>query len=361
MACTEGAPWYRGAMMHPSSTRALVDALCSDACAGRRTGTPGGKLARRHVLEAFRTRGLDPLEQPLARSDGANVLATVRGDIDRWVLLGAHYDHLGSDRTRIFRGANDNAAAVAILVEVAAALTARPPEGRGVIFAAFDAEEPPFYATEAMGSQHYVRHPTVPLDRIDMMVAMELLGHPVGAPGLPDALRGSVFVLGGERSEGTAARLDALAHATPGVVVRRVDAEVIPPLSDHLAFWEAGVPFLLLTGPRPASYHTPDDTPDRLDGSRIEALTCWVERMVRDQCARPEARVRFLRDGRDDRSTLETLLAILRPLEPFHPLAAQGARQARALRARCDSLGRLGEGDRFAVQNLVGAVERALA
>ncbi|MFO0605487.1 MAG: M28 family peptidase [Polyangiales bacterium] len=343
------------------SARALVEALCSDACAGRRTGTPGGALARRHVVDALRARGLDPAEQPLERCDGANVIATVRGDVDRWVLVGAHYDHLGANNHGVFRGADDNAASVAILVEAAAALAAKRPDGRGVIFAAFDAEEPPFYATGAMGSQHYVRRPTVPLDRVDMMLSMELLGHAVGPAGLPGEVRDSVFVLGGERSEGTSARLDALRDVSPGVTVRRVDAEVIPPLSDHLAFWDAGVPFLLLTGPRSATYHTVQDTPDRLDWRRVDAVARWLERFVRDQCARPEGRVRFLRDGRDDRSTLESMLALLRPLEPVNPLAAQGARQARALLARCDKQGRLGDNERIAVQGLVGAIEQAFA
>ncbi|MBK6529468.1 MAG: M28 family peptidase [Deltaproteobacteria bacterium] len=343
------------------SARALVDALCSDACAGRRTNTPGGALARSHIVDALRARGLDPVEQAVPRCNGTNVIATIPGAIDRWVLVGAHYDHLGANNQGVFRGADDNAASVAILVEVAAALAARRPDGRGVILAAFDAEEPPFYATGAMGSQHFVRSPTVPLDRIDMMVAMELLGHGIGPDGLPGAVRDSVFVLGGERSEGTSARLDALADASPGITVRRTDAEVIPPLSDHLAFWEAGVPFLLLTGPRPATYHTPDDTPDRLEWPRIDAISHWLERFVRDQCARPEGRVRFLRDGRDDRSTLDTMLSLLRPLAAMTPLAAQGVRQAEALIARCDSKGRLGEAERTAAQNLVAAIEQALA
>jgi hypothetical protein len=174
-------------------------------------------------------------------------------------------------------------------------------------------------------------------------------------------VRDTVFVLGGERSEGTSEGLDTLTHAVDGLAVRRVDAEVIPPLSDHLAFWEAEVPFLLLTGPRSATYHTVLDTPDRLDWRRIEAVTRWLERFVRDECARPEARVRFLRDGRDDRSTLTALLALLAPLEGVHPLAAHAAREARTLLARCDRAGRLGDAERMAAVRLLGAVEEALA
>src|SRR5689334_11485412 len=150
--------------------RVLVDDLCSDRCAGRAPGTAGGIAARAIVREALRAAGLDPHDQEVPACRGANVLATVRGDVDRWILVGAHYDHLGSEGGRIFRGADDNAAAIAILVEVATSLAKQKPAGRGVIVAAFDAEEPPWFMSEGMGSKHFARHPIVPLERIDMAV-----------------------------------------------------------------------------------------------------------------------------------------------------------------------------------------------
>ena len=64
----------------------LVERLCSDACAGRAPGTEGGRLARRYVIEALHDEGLDPYEQAVPRCRGANVLAEIRGDIDRWVM-----------------------------------------------------------------------------------------------------------------------------------------------------------------------------------------------------------------------------------------------------------------------------------
>ncbi|HEY8429452.1 MAG TPA: M28 family peptidase, partial [Sandaracinaceae bacterium] len=134
--------------------RDLVEALCSEECAGRAPGTPGGVRARELVRDALRDAGLDPDEQPVPGCNGANVLATIPGEIDRWILVAAHYDHLGVQGGRVYAGADDNAAAVAILVEAARALAARRPRGRGVIVAAFDAEEPPYFMTEAMGSEH---------------------------------------------------------------------------------------------------------------------------------------------------------------------------------------------------------------
>ncbi len=340
--------------------RDLIEALCSDACAGRRSGTPGGVLARQYVTEALRSAGCDPFEQPAPGCRGANVVVSLPGSIDRWVLVGAHYDHLGVMRGEVYRGADDNAAAVGILCSLARTLTAKRPDGRGVLLVAFDGEEPPFYATGDMGSQHFVRECPVHVDRIDMMVALELLGQPVGPAGLPGEIRDSVFALGAERSMGSSARLDAMASLVPGLHVRRADAEVIPPLSDHLAFWEREVPFLLLAGLRTRVYHTPQDTPAVLDYQRLDRLAAWLDGYVRDQCIRPEERVAFLRGGRDDRSTLDTLGAILDPIAPFLPVAASARRQVSALAQRCGRDGALPESDRPAVSALVQRVESAL-
>jgi hypothetical protein len=102
--------------------RELVEALCSERCGGRAAGTPGGAAARALVVEALRGAGLDPQEQPVPACGGANVLAALPGEIDRWIVVGAHYDHLGTSGRDVFHGADDNAAAVAVLVEVAAGL-----------------------------------------------------------------------------------------------------------------------------------------------------------------------------------------------------------------------------------------------
>jgi len=180
--------------------RALVEALCSVECAGRAAGSEGGRRARDLVAAAFEEAGLRVEQQPVPGCDGTNLLARVRGDGSRWVLVGAHYDHLGTHGSRVFHGADDNAAAVAVLVEVGRALAARPPKGRSVLLAAFDGEEPPHFMSEAMGSARFCAEPLVPLAEIDLMVAMDLVGHAVGPPGLPDAVRTTLF--GGRAQRG---------------------------------------------------------------------------------------------------------------------------------------------------------------
>jgi len=338
----------------------LVAELCSERCAGRAPGTPEGIAARAVVVDALRAVGLDTSEQAIAGCGGANILGAIPGAVDRWVMVEAHYDHLGRSGDTVYWGADDNAAAVAILVEVAAAFVGSPPSGRGVILASFDAEEPPNFMNETMGAMRYVREPSVPLESIDMMVCMDLVGHAVGPESAPQRVRDTVFALGAERSAGTAEHIDRIATATAGVTIRRADAEVIPPLSDYCAFWDRNVPFLFLTNARWQHYHSPEDTPEKLDYDKMAATAAWLERFVRETCSRPEPAIRFLLDGRDDAATLRGAIDLMSSLAAISDDAKMGLAMAEALLAGCDDRGRLPAARRPELQMLVGLLENRL-
>jgi hypothetical protein len=189
---------------------------------------------------------------------------------------------------------------------------------------------------------------------------MDLVGHAVGPEGLPDEVRGSVFALGAERSEGTGALVDAIARAEPGLAVRRADAEVNSPLSDYEAFWRRRVPFLMLTNGRSRRYHTPDDTPEHLDWEKMTRTARWLELLVRRACARPEERVAF-RERRDDASTLRSLVDLLTPLAEVSPLAREGRAAAERLLTACDPDGALPDARADRPAGLVAMLESALA
>jgi len=335
----------------------LVEALCSDECGGRGAGTPGGRAARRIVTQALRDAGLDPAEQPVPGCGGGNILAALPGDAGRWIVIAAHHDHLGTIGADVFRGADDNAAAVAVLVEVGRRLAARRPDGRGVLLAAFDGEEPPHFLTAAMGSEHYARNPAVPLERTDLVICMDLVGHALGPAGTPAPVAESLFCLGAERGRGLAAEVDRMADGEPGLRVRRADAEAVPPLSDYAPFWRRQVPFLFLTGGRSRTYHTPEDTVDRLDLAKMKATARWLEAFVRAACARDEG-FDFC-ENRDDAATLRSIAALCD--EMGGRAAASGRTLARELTARCDRDGRLPDSSRAQMQMLLLAVEQSLA
>jgi len=339
--------------------RALIEALCSPECNGRAAGSPGGLAAKKLLLEAFRAAGGEPTEQAIPGCKGANLLVPFRATgplADRWVVVGAHYDHLGHHGGQTFFGADDNAAAVAMVVEVAKSLAKKPPEGRSVLVVAFDGEEPPHFLSENMGSEYFADHPTVPLTQIDFMFCLDLVGHALGPPGLPASVRNSVFVLGAERSEGTTARLEDI--SVDGVVARLVDAEVVSPMSDYHAFWKAKVPFAFLTCGRWAHYHRPTDTPDRLDYPKIAATAKWLELATRDAARRSEPSIRFT-NGVNDASTLHSLIDLMSAIATVSPLVAEPLAQAQQLLTTCDAKGQSTQ--RQSVLRLVARIEGVLA
>ncbi|HEV8324986.1 MAG TPA: M28 family peptidase [Myxococcota bacterium] len=380
-----------GGARRVASLRELVEALCAPACAGRAAGTREGAAARAVVMQALASAGAAPAGedgylQPVPACGGANVVARVRSVVGadaapaagasagapatarapagRYVLVGAHYDHLGrAGDGQAYWGADDNAAAVAALVDVAAALAGpRAKElRRDVLLCAFDAEEPPHFLTGAMGSQHFARRPLVPLDRIDTMVCLDLVGHAFGRAGLPEPVRRSLFVLGAEKGRGNGPLVDGVAAGRAGVRARRVGIHVIPPLSDYHPFAEARVPYLFLTCGRWEHYHQTTDTPERLDYAKLAATADFLADLVVALSARPEAPVEFLPEGQDDLATVTSLLDVSRALLPFSAAAAQAVPFLEALAARAGAEGTLDAETRDTLALLVASLEAALA
>lgn len=360
-------PW-QGAL---ERMQALVQRLCAPSCGGRAAGTREGQEARALLIDALEGAGIEPAGpvgylQPVPGCGGANVLAQVRGSgpyQDRLVLVCAHYDHLGwhTPGQEAFWGADDNAAALAITLELGRVLRAMPAGlGRTVLLCFFDGEEPPFFLTKGMGSEHFASRPTVPLSSIDLMICLDLVGHAVGPERLPAALRQSLFVLGAEKSEGTAALVDGLAEAVPGVRPVRLGIDLLPPLSDYHPFQKRGVPFLFLTCGRWRHYHQVTDTPDRLDYNKMLAIARWLEVLVRQVAQRPEPAVAFLPHGRDDQATLESLWNCLSLLVPWFARGRELLRRVEVLRHA--ARGRLLTAEELEqTALLVGEVEALLA
>jgi hypothetical protein len=342
--------------------RGWVEALCSPACAGRRPGTPEGAAARAVIVDAFRGLGLAPALQAVPASGGHNVVARVGPGRTRVVLVGAHYDHLGRGVSgEVYWGADDNAAAVALVVEVGRALAAAPPAAGDVLLVAFDAEESPFFMTEGMGAVAFTRAPPVPLEDIELMIGLDLVGHAVGADDAPPSVRQTLLVLGAEKSEGTPTLVAHAAAGVAGLVVRQAGIDVVPPLSDYEPFRRAGVPFLFLTCGRWRHYHRPTDTPDVLDYSKLAAATRFVERLVRAALDERTARPRYDDAARDQPGTIDSFTALLAALAPTSPRAQVGLKILQDIRARVGPDGRVAMADWSTVLQLVMVLEQGLA
>lgn len=216
------------------------------------------------------------IEQRQVRLD--NVLGIVPGrDPERakeYVLLGAHYDHIGIDaRGRVGAGADDNASGVSALLSIADALAATPPR-RSTILVAFCAEE-----RGLVGSKELAARLPVPKESIVAMLNMDMLGR-----GDAD----EVAVIGLEQNPALQPVLErAQRIARSGVKkVQTRGGEELWRRSDHYSFHEIGIPVLFFFEGLPISrnqdYHTWRDLPERLDAEKIARTarlvfnTLWI-------------------------------------------------------------------------------------
>jgi Zn-dependent M28 family amino/carboxypeptidase len=347
--------------------RNRVEYLASDELEGRAPGTPGGLLARAYVEAAFEELGIIPAgengyRQPIPDIGGANLLGTIPGqgpNADRYVLFNAHYDHIGVQFGEIHPGADDNASGVAVLLDVARNLVEAGGLDRSVLIVSFDAEEPPYFYTPKMGSIHFVANPTVPLEQVDMMICLDLIGHPFGPPELPQDVRNSMLIMGAEKSPGVGEIVDRAGDEISGIVPRRLDADIIPPLSDHYAFQQAHVPFLFFNVGRDRHYHTPQDTPEKLDYDKMVGLADYLIVLIRDLAAKDT----FTYDACavDDEATLTTLVELGRHAGPLARKPKQVMALVDKLEQRRDAGEPLSRSDRGSLQATILALEEALA
>jgi len=264
--------------------RMLLDLqiLASDRFQGRATGTPGGALAAQLVSARFSELGLVPFnakfEQPFSfvhRSvralwrrnrpftktfNGVNVVGYVRGSAlpNEFIVVSAHFDHLGVIDGEIYHGADDNASGTSALLALAAYVNAHAPR-HSIVFAAFDAEE-----LGLRGSRAFVGALPFPRESLRLNVNIDMIGRSddgrlfvAGTRYSPD-LRPLV-----EQAAKTSAVPVHLGHDRPMYLTGLIDDWTNA--SDHGAFHDIGIPFLYFGVEDHEDVHQPTDTSDRID------------------------------------------------------------------------------------------------
>lgn len=259
-----------------------VSWLCDPARRGR------GDLEAREEVAAwlsgrFRKAELEPLFDGRCRRhfrvpggiEGINVGAFLPGP--GWpakrdhMVISAHYDHLGMADGRPFPGAADNAAGVAVLLEVARRLSlGGAPLRHSVVFLAFDQEE-----KGMIGSRIYARRPALPLEAMQLFMTVDILGRRLFE--LPGEY---LVLLGFEHAPGLLGLLEEVEPGTP-LRLLHVGADVIGDRSDYVPFRNREVPFLFFTSGEYRDYHRHTDLPGRLEPE----LLAHQARYIAEACA----------------------------------------------------------------------------
>jgi len=215
----------------------------------------------------------------------ANLEITRRGSTrpDEIILLGAHYDSVKGGP-----GANDNGSGIAALLELARLFAAMAP-ARTLRFVAFTNEEPPFFLVGKPGSMLYAREARRRGDNIRLMISLETIGCYSDKPGsqaypplfrhfFPDRGNFIAFVSNFRSRRAMRKLARAYRESTDFPMEHAATFAAIPGVawSDHLSFWRNRYRAMMITDTafyRYPYYHTPQDTPDKLNYDAFARMT----------------------------------------------------------------------------------------
>jgi hypothetical protein len=262
--------------------------LAGDETAGRDNGTPGSALARQFLIDELKpiSAGLNTAAggdaaytQPLP--GGTNVVSVIRGTElpNEYVVVGAHYDHLGSSCDYkssgdvICNGATDNAAGVAAVLAIGRAIAGQATKPRrSVVLALWDQEE-----DGLVGSRYYADHPLVPLAD-----TVGYLNFDIQGANLSPSLRNTSFAVapesGGDRFEQI---------VRSAINAGTLDTELLSSIfgqnrSDYVSFLAKQVPSVFFTDATGPCYHTSDDEVGVVDFTKLDRQIGIALRVTRE-------------------------------------------------------------------------------
>ncbi|HEY6348252.1 MAG TPA: M28 family peptidase [Candidatus Angelobacter sp.] len=219
-----------------------------------------------------------------------NVLAYLPGQTDEYVIVGAHYDHLGrgnfdslapSQIGQLHPGADDNASGTAGVLELARRLA--PMKGklhRGILFASFAGEE-----LGLLGSAEWVKDPTRPLEKAVAMLNMDMIGR----------IKDEKVYIGGV---GTGSTFERVLKEAEAQTLKKPSFKIeYSPggysSSDHMSFVTKKVPALFFFSGLHSDYHKPSDTWEKINPDDAVRLLDLVQR-VSEQLASASERPEFI-------------------------------------------------------------------
>ena len=291
--------------------------LADDTLEGRAAGSRGGIAAAKYIEKKLKEAGLEPAGDRgsyIQRFNPGyqNVIGMLRGTDpklrDEYIVVGAHYDHVGyGNRSNsngpfgyIHNGADDNASGVAALLEIIDALhrSGWQPR-RSIIFAFWDGEE-----INLLGSRHWVRQPTVPREGVKLAINADMVGR---------LTNGRLEVAGTRTAEG-------LRHlfSSPRLPddLRLDFTWEYKENSDHWPFYVDDVPSLLIHTGLHGDYHRPSDDIEKLNIAGIQKTAAYMLDVIcraADAESLPEFRPASRSESASMRSQRETPLAPLPP------------------------------------------------
>ena len=256
-----------------------VDILADDSFEGRAAGSRGGHAASGYLRQQLNQIGAESMGDDgdyfqTFNNDYRNILARIPGSDttlkDEYILIGAHYDHVGYGTRKtsygptgyIHNGADDNASGTASLLELTEALRLSDWR-RSILIAFWDGEE-----QGLLGSKHFIKNPVVPLKNIRAIINMDMVGR----------LRDQKLTMYGSRTLIGARRL--VSEENEGLPLLIDFNWEIKPNSDHHPFYSHGIPYLMPHTGLHDDYHRPRDDAHKINIDGIEQTTRLLFRVI---------------------------------------------------------------------------------
>ncbi len=255
------------------------------------------EATKEYIVSCLKAFGYVPSLQTFTYSKKkySNIIASRRGvkHPDETVIIGAHYD-----TARRTPGADDNASAVATLLEIARALKDFSPD-RTLKLIFFVVEEPPIFKSEQMGSYVYAREAKARNENVKSMICLEMLGYytnekdgqtyplPIMSRVYPSTPN-FIAVVGDLNSTSLVGKVKNSLSAGSRIPVETLFALSLVPgvdFSDHRSFWKMGYSAVMITDTayyRNPNYHSETDTIDTLDFDKMSDLLKGLIQMAKD-------------------------------------------------------------------------------
>lgn len=280
-------------LIYPEKQRAILSYIADDATTGRASGTEGKMKVEQFIIDHFKEYGLKPYNWAYTQSFLYNDSIAVRNVVgiipsnyknDEYIIISAHYDHIGEIKGRVYNGADDNASGVTALINLAEMFGYMKSAGKGprknLIFVAFDGKE-----LSMSGSEYFVKHLNIPKGKIICNINIDMIGTNLVPP------RGDkeyIIVLGEDRLpqkyRGILANLCRRPQYRMDLDLTfygsRDFTKMFYSLGDQNSFTKAGIPALLFTSAfHQYTYKTTDD-PEIIDYPLLRKRTYLIFNFV---------------------------------------------------------------------------------
>jgi hypothetical protein len=273
---------------NPNILEEHVIFLASDSLEGRGFGS--NQEARDYIVDEFKKAGLQPINSSyidsftarvsIVRVEGKNVVGIIPGNDpelkDEYIVIGAHYDHLGyeieDDKKVVYNGADDNASGTAAIIEIAKELVKNQSQlKRSVIIVAFDGEE-----TGLHGSTQFLKNNVVDIKDIKLMFSLDMVGMYSENNGVD--LHGV----------GSLENFDLILEKVKQDVKITNKSKSIENRTDTQPFGKEGIPAIHVYTGSKSPYHKPEDDSDLLDYEGMAVVCGLVYRFTQEAAMQPE-------------------------------------------------------------------------